>query len=65
MRSLSTQSDCGCATRHAWRVIVRFITGFDILAKFFSDRPRLDAFTSALDQCANGAAMEAINLFNQ
>jgi len=39
--------------------------GFDILAKFFSDRPRLDAFTSALDQCANGAAMEAINLFNQ
>jgi hypothetical protein len=38
--------------------------GFDILAKFFSDKPRLDAFTSALDQCAMGAAMEAINLFN-
>ncbi len=39
--------------------------GFDILAKFFSDKPRLDGFTSALDQCASGAAMEAINLFNQ
>ena len=38
--------------------------GFDILAKFFSDKPRLDAFTSALDQCTMGAAMEAINLFN-
>jgi hypothetical protein len=39
--------------------------GFDILAKFFSDQPRLNAFTSALDQCAMGAAMEAIHLFNQ
>jgi hypothetical protein len=38
--------------------------GFEILAKFFSDKPRLDAFTSALDQCATGAAIEAINLFN-
>jgi hypothetical protein len=38
--------------------------GFDILAKFFSDKPRLDGFTTALDQCAPGAAMEAINLFN-
>ncbi len=39
--------------------------GFDILAKFFSDKPRLDAFTTALDQCAKGAATDAINLFNQ
>jgi hypothetical protein len=39
--------------------------GFDILAKFFSDKPRLDAFTTALDQCTPGAAVEAINLFNQ
>ncbi len=39
--------------------------GFDILARFFSDKPRLEAFTSALDQCAMGAAMEAINTFNQ
>jgi hypothetical protein len=39
--------------------------GFDILAKFFSDKPRLDAFTSTLDRCAMGAAMEAINTFNQ
>ncbi|MGY4291502.1 hypothetical protein ACVWXO_010768 [Bradyrhizobium sp. LM2.7] len=38
--------------------------GFDILAKFFSDKPRLDVFTTALDRCAPGAAMEAINLFN-
>lgn len=38
--------------------------GFDILAKFFSDKLRLNAFTSALDQCANGAAMEAVNAFN-
>lgn len=38
--------------------------GFDILARFFSDKPRLDAFTSELDKCAAGAAMEAINLFN-
>lgn len=38
--------------------------GFDILAKFFSDKPRLDGFTTALDRCAPGAAMEAINLFN-
>jgi hypothetical protein len=38
--------------------------GFDILAKFFSDKPRLEVFTTALDRCASGAAMEAINLFN-
>ncbi|WP_159011367.1 DUF2971 domain-containing protein [Bradyrhizobium sp. S69] len=38
--------------------------GFAILTKFFSDKPRLDAFTTALDQSAPGAAMEAINLFN-
>lgn len=38
--------------------------GFDILAGFFSDKPRLDAFAAALDRCAPGAAMEAINLFN-
>ena len=23
----SAQSDCGCVTHHAWRIIVRFITG--------------------------------------
>ena len=39
--------------------------GFDILAKFFSDKPKLDGFTSAVDQCAPGIALEAINLFNQ
>jgi hypothetical protein len=36
--------------------------GFEM---FFSDKPRLDAFTTALDQYANGAATDAINLFNQ
>lgn len=38
--------------------------GFYILAKFFSDKPSLDAFIGALDRSAPGAAMEAINLFN-
>jgi hypothetical protein len=39
--------------------------GFDILARFFSDKSRLDAFTKALDKCAMGAATEAINGFNR
>lgn len=39
--------------------------GFDILAKFFSDKPRLDAFTAALDKCAAGVGSQAIALFNQ
>ena len=39
--------------------------GFDILAKFFSDKPRLDAFCKALGVCAPGVALEAVNLFNQ
>lgn len=39
--------------------------GFDILNKFFSDKPKTEAFISALDVCAPGAAQEAINLFNQ
>jgi hypothetical protein len=39
--------------------------GFDILARFFSDKSRLDAFTKALDKCAMGAATEAINSFNR
>jgi hypothetical protein len=38
--------------------------GFYILANFFSDKSRLDAFTSSVDRAAPGAAMEAINLFN-
>lgn len=39
--------------------------GFHILRTFFSDKPKLDAFVGALDACVPGAAMEAINLFNQ
>jgi hypothetical protein len=39
--------------------------GFEILRKFFSDKPKTDAFVAALDVCVPGAAMEAINLFNQ
>jgi len=39
--------------------------GFDIIAKYFSDKARLDAFTRSVDTCAIGAATEAINLFNQ
>lgn len=39
--------------------------GFDILAKYFSAKSRIDAFSEALDICAPGAALEAVNLFNQ
>jgi hypothetical protein len=39
--------------------------GFDILAKYFSDKSRMDAFSKALDVCATGAVQEAINVFNQ
>lgn len=39
--------------------------GFDIYANYFADKARLDAFTTSIDKCANGAATEAINLFNQ
>jgi hypothetical protein len=39
--------------------------GFDILRKFFSEKTKTDAFVAALDVCVPGAAMEAINLFNQ
>jgi len=38
--------------------------GFDILAKFFSDKLRMETFCKALDESAAGAAQEAINLFN-
>jgi hypothetical protein len=38
--------------------------GFAILTNFFSDKPRRETFTAALDQAAPGAAMEAINLFD-
>jgi hypothetical protein len=37
--------------------------GFDILKKFFSDSANQKAFTGALDACAPGAALEAVNLF--
>jgi hypothetical protein len=39
--------------------------GFEILQRFFSEKSKLDVFVAALDDCAPGAAMEAINLFNQ
>ena len=39
--------------------------GFEILRKFFSEKPKTDAFVAALDVCVPGAAMEAINLFDQ
>jgi hypothetical protein len=39
--------------------------GFDILRQFFSDKAKMQAFTSALDNCVLGAADEAIGLFNQ
>jgi len=37
--------------------------GFDILNRFFSDRSRGKEFTTSLDACAPGAALEAVNLF--
>src|ERR1035438_3860391 len=39
--------------------------GFDILNKFFSDKPKTNAFVVAVDACIPGAAQEAIGLFNQ
>jgi hypothetical protein len=39
--------------------------GFDILNKFFSDKPKTDAFIAALDACVPGVAKEAIDLFNR
>ena len=39
--------------------------GLDIFDRFFSDKPKLDAFVAAVDECAPGAAMEAIALFRQ
>ena len=38
--------------------------GYEILKKFF-DKPKTENFAAVLDKCAPGAAMEAINLFNQ
>jgi hypothetical protein len=37
--------------------------GFDILNKFFTDATNQKAFTTALDACTPGAALEAVNLF--
>ena len=39
--------------------------GFEILNKFFSDKPKTDAFVAALDACVPGAARESIDLFNR
>lgn len=39
--------------------------GFDILAKYFSDKSKEAAFIEALDACTPGAARAALNLFNQ
>jgi hypothetical protein len=39
--------------------------GLDIFDRFFSDKSKLDAFVAAVDECAPGAAMEAIALFRQ
>jgi hypothetical protein len=39
--------------------------GFQILNTFFSTNSNIDAFNSALDKCAPGAAQEAINMFYQ
>lgn len=39
--------------------------GFQILNSFFLDKAKKEAFTSALDRCAAGAAQEAIDLFNR
>jgi hypothetical protein len=39
--------------------------GYQTLLKFFSDPAKREIFTAALDICAPGAAMEAINLFDQ
>jgi hypothetical protein len=39
--------------------------GFEILRKFFSEKAKTEAFVAALDVCVPGAAMQAINLFDQ
>jgi hypothetical protein len=39
--------------------------GFDILNRFFRDESKMATFTTALDECAAGAAAEGIRLFNQ
>lgn len=39
--------------------------GFDILSRFFADEAKRNAFITALDACAPGAAMEALNHFVQ
>jgi hypothetical protein len=39
--------------------------GFAILNRFFSDEAKRNAFVKALDECAPGAAQEAITLFGQ
>jgi len=39
--------------------------GFEILNGFFSDEAKRNAFVKALDECAPGAAQEAITLFGQ
>ena len=39
--------------------------GFSIFQKFFSDVSKRQAFTQAVDECAPGAASEAIGLFDK
>lgn len=38
--------------------------GYDILYKFFSDKSKASTFISAVDACAQGAAQEALKLFD-
>lgn len=38
--------------------------GFDILNKIFSDKSKADSFVAALDSCVQGAAQDALTLFN-
>jgi hypothetical protein len=38
--------------------------GFNILNRFFSDQAKHGAFTEALDACAQGVALEAVQAFN-
>ncbi len=39
--------------------------GFEILYRFFHDEPKRKEFIEAIDACLPGAALEAINLFDQ
>jgi hypothetical protein len=39
--------------------------GFAMLNQYFADETKRNTFTAALDNCHPGAAMDAINLFNQ